>query len=483
MEACGAGETCFLIHIDMLHESPMCMGITNDPANYGPDKNVYWAYDGGHGHLLRFDFERDHGPGSMDHTVADIKRFSAIKLSPVEGVPSHMVLDAETRLLYIADTGNNRVLKVDVDGLQASKAYEKVRDAKELFRIFSSDEPTFKYDIYDGPYYEVFAGVELPSGIALHEGVLVVGEHGSGKIKAFNTTTGGLIQVVHTELTNALFGLAFSPSGQLWYVDGKDNELVRVVVTASCSSLQTQSHCHDGQQNQDETDVDCGGEACPRCEQGASCSSNPDCIFGYCKLGVCQDEFDSPERNSAIDAGFLFEHYESTWHRMTFMYNGILGGMHTNLSDMPAGYFNPYPIMDANFCEMVGTSNFTQPLNCSNVDFDSLLLGGCYCHQCLEELPQLQSCSNGGTCLRHLNQGYTCECNSPFSGDHCQMQDGELTGPWHLMLPIEATTTESAATDDVVEVSGSGSSPASSFNGRLHTILAATIVCVLTHLL
>ena len=28
--ACGPKETCFLIHIDMLHESPLCMGIAHD---------------------------------------------------------------------------------------------------------------------------------------------------------------------------------------------------------------------------------------------------------------------------------------------------------------------------------------------------------------------------------------------------------------------------------------------------------------------
>ena len=29
-EECAAGETCFLIHTDMLHESPLCMGIAHD---------------------------------------------------------------------------------------------------------------------------------------------------------------------------------------------------------------------------------------------------------------------------------------------------------------------------------------------------------------------------------------------------------------------------------------------------------------------
>ena len=31
-DACAPGETCFLIHIDMLHEAPLCMGIAHDDA-------------------------------------------------------------------------------------------------------------------------------------------------------------------------------------------------------------------------------------------------------------------------------------------------------------------------------------------------------------------------------------------------------------------------------------------------------------------
>jgi hypothetical protein len=37
----------------------------------------------------------------------------------------------------------------------------------------------------------------------------------------------------------------------------------------------------------DESDVDCGGNACPRCTIGAHCGQDADCIGVYCKLGVC----------------------------------------------------------------------------------------------------------------------------------------------------------------------------------------------------
>lgn len=44
--------------------------------------------------------------------------------------------------------------------------------------------------------------------------------------------------------------------------------------------------CTDGIKNQKESDVDCGGE-CKKCEAGKNCSSNKDCVTGFCLNGVC----------------------------------------------------------------------------------------------------------------------------------------------------------------------------------------------------
>ena len=158
-EPCAEGETCFMIHTDMLHETPLCMGITHDPtpvwtSSAGTSyRNVYWAFGGGHSQLVRdpfvyglpaehgcapcqtpepspgppqvrYDFESDHGPGSMDHSLASVRRYSGLKLSRVEGVPSHMVIDAAQRVLYIADSGADRVVAVNLE------SGDYARDAK-----------------------------------------------------------------------------------------------------------------------------------------------------------------------------------------------------------------------------------------------------------------------------------------------------------------------------------------------------------------
>jgi len=45
--------------------------------------------------------------------------------------------------------------------------------------------------------------------------------------------------------------------------------------------------CSDGIQNQDETDIDCGGPECGPCADGESCLVNADCISGFCGLDGC----------------------------------------------------------------------------------------------------------------------------------------------------------------------------------------------------
>ena len=44
--------------------------------------------------------------------------------------------------------------------------------------------------------------------------------------------------------------------------------------------------CMDGVQNQEESDIDCGG-SCVHCETGASCILDTDCVSDYCNENIC----------------------------------------------------------------------------------------------------------------------------------------------------------------------------------------------------
>jgi len=55
--------------------------------------------------------------------------------------------------------------------------------------------------------------------------------------------------------------------------------------------------CHDNVKNQDESDVDCGGAKCPKCGVGKACTAETDCKPGACINNAC----DHPPRTTCID--------------------------------------------------------------------------------------------------------------------------------------------------------------------------------------
>jgi len=56
-------------------------------------------------------------------------------------------------------------------------------------------------------------------------------------------------------------------------------------VTDTCVAIGAAT-CVDGLQNQDESDVDCGGLNCGSCANGGSCAADGDCISDNCDIGV-----------------------------------------------------------------------------------------------------------------------------------------------------------------------------------------------------
>lgn len=63
------------------------------------------------------------------------------------------------------------------------------------------------------------------------------------------------------------------------------------VPTPQPSLAPTGFHCTNGVQDADESDVDCGGSECPRCDTGLQCSSNADCRSRICGApGLADDD-------------------------------------------------------------------------------------------------------------------------------------------------------------------------------------------------
>lgn len=200
-------------HLDMLHESPQCMGIAWEKAN------VYWVFDGYHDSINRYDFQEDHGPGYDDHSDGIIARWVSGEVKRVSGVVSHLAFDQDTSLLYVADTGNNRIAVLDTKSGRRGQALPTWEPGTVHHEWDDAELST----LVDG----VTVGLVAPSGLTLHEGRLFVTDNGTGQIHAFELD-GTPIDWADTGLgEGALAGLR-ARGDELFFVDQQADALYRL---------------------------------------------------------------------------------------------------------------------------------------------------------------------------------------------------------------------------------------------------------------
>ncbi|HEV8549671.1 MAG TPA: hypothetical protein VGQ57_11600 [Polyangiaceae bacterium] len=197
-------------HIDMLHESPYCMGIAHERDN------VYWTFNGDAGSLDRYDFHAPHEPGGDDHTDGELWRYAMGSLARLPDVPSHLVLDPATGLLYVADTGHGRIVALDTTTGRADG------DVVEYDGIATHALMT---DAVLSPV--VPPGLlSQPTGLALYRGVLFVTDFATGTIAAFDTS-GRRVASRDTYLTDALGGIGVGPDGRAYFTDRSTGRVLR----------------------------------------------------------------------------------------------------------------------------------------------------------------------------------------------------------------------------------------------------------------
>ena len=201
-------------HLDMLHESPLCMGIAWER------ENVYWVFNGMSGSIDRNDFQVDHGPGFDNHNDGIIGRYAKGEFSRVEDVPSHMEIDPSTGYLYIADTGNNAIKVMDTTSGERGIGLPGQEPAVDFYLM----NDALVWTLIDGDDH----GIVEPSGLALVEDTLIVTDHGTGKIFAFDLE-GELVDWVDTGLgEGALMGVVGDSLDDLWLVDAKNDKILRM---------------------------------------------------------------------------------------------------------------------------------------------------------------------------------------------------------------------------------------------------------------
>lgn len=199
-------------HLDMLHESPFCMGI-----EWSHD-NAYWIFEGFTSSIMLADFKEDHGVGWDDHSDGVMRRYVEGQVQRVPDVPSHLALDRDSGLLYIADTGNGRVGRFDTNAEGRVRRWLVIEPGTQLGRVEGDDMQV----------QTLVDDVERPSGLELHDGLLFVSDNATSEISAW-TLQGELVDRLSLDIApGGLMGFTFDAQGRLYAVDAIANQLLRV---------------------------------------------------------------------------------------------------------------------------------------------------------------------------------------------------------------------------------------------------------------
>lgn len=214
-------------HLDMLHASPLCMGIAHER------ENVYWTFAGmsrvcggscvlrqGVASIVRYDFQTDDGVGNDDHGDGEAQQYATGLVSYVAGVPSHLAFNADDGMLFIADTGNKRIVKLDTGSGVVGRRLTPMEPMSE-YRMM---EEVILTDVVP----ESSGHLEKPSGIELRGEFIYVSDNANGRISAFKHD-GERVNTLDTGLqAGALSGMAFGPDGKLYFVDMTGNRVLRI---------------------------------------------------------------------------------------------------------------------------------------------------------------------------------------------------------------------------------------------------------------
>lgn len=198
-------------HLDMVHQSPYCMGIASEKDN------IFWVFDGYYNNIIRYDFAADHGPGNDYHDDAKLRRYNEVTVKRDPNVPSHLILDKDRKWLYIVDGGNKRILRMDITTGSVSSSLPPV------------NEKVAEYSKMSGVTWEIFydQGLNKPCGIEINSNRLFVSDYETGEIICLDVNTKKELARINTG-TKGIMGLKIY-NNRLWYVNAIDNTLMQVV--------------------------------------------------------------------------------------------------------------------------------------------------------------------------------------------------------------------------------------------------------------
>jgi hypothetical protein len=210
-------ETRLGSHYDMLHQTPFCRGIAHEVGN------IYWLFNAHDSTIDKYNFNKPHEKGGDDHSDGEIYKYveGQVKGDPDNTTVSHLIFDPADSYLYIADTGNQRIVKLDTT--KGTKSGEIPSDRR--------NEPLKASGMMSGVDVEVVIDkgvLEKPSGIELKGELLYVTDAATSTFHVFKKD-GTEVRKLATDLPpGSLAGFTFGSDGKIWFTDRKAGRVLRI---------------------------------------------------------------------------------------------------------------------------------------------------------------------------------------------------------------------------------------------------------------
>jgi hypothetical protein len=200
-------------HVDMLHNTSFCRGIAH------MTDNIFWAFNGELGAIDKYNFNQPHEPGGDDHSDGEIYRYALGQVKGVDGVSSNLAYDPADHFLYVADTGNKRIVRLDTTAGTLGD------------RLPRKNEPLVNSGMMNGTNVEVVVppGVlDMPSGIEVWNDHVYVSDTAQSRFYCFDKK-GVEVRRFDTGLPpKSLAGFVLGPDRRIWFVDRVRAKLLRL---------------------------------------------------------------------------------------------------------------------------------------------------------------------------------------------------------------------------------------------------------------
>ena len=133
-----------------------------------------------------------------------------------------MVLDHSNEMLYICDTGNQRIVRMNINAGEIGNHLDPYGENIEGY-----------YSMVGANFETVIdSGLVSPTGIDIYNTFLLVSDYSNGDILIYDLEPTNQFQLIHkleTEIIDDLMSIKVGPDGTIWCISTEANKLYQII--------------------------------------------------------------------------------------------------------------------------------------------------------------------------------------------------------------------------------------------------------------